>query len=306
MKLGLSQALRAAGERAFWAVLVVGALGLVAGAALVAPLLPAALAGALAVLVTMACAAAVALRHRVTSRRRERSRLDIGSYVLRQTQAGRRVAIYDPATALYHRWYFELRVGEEIGRCRRYGLSMAIIVVTAAARRGANTEASRVQLAQTVNHMVRSVDIAASLDEFEYGICLPHAEAGGAGTTLARLTSELSEHHVTLGLALYPDHGLEGEALIEHARAQIRGGGTPPLQLRTLGALPRPSYSQLARLARDDPPCELKVEAGESIKKIKAGLRRASRRAGISLDVWDKDGAIFFKRAAPARARTAA
>src|SRR5262245_49377058 len=41
----------------------------------------------------------------------------------------RRTALYDAELGVYQSWYFELRLREEIERCRRYGENMTVLVL---------------------------------------------------------------------------------------------------------------------------------------------------------------------------------
>src|SRR5438046_1811237 len=52
-------------------------------------------------------------------------RHDFSSYLEQQVRYGKQIVIRDPQTTLLQRWYFELRVHEEIDRCKRYGNQMA-------------------------------------------------------------------------------------------------------------------------------------------------------------------------------------
>jgi hypothetical protein len=46
---------------------------------------------------------------------------------------------------------------------------------------------------------------------------------------------------------------------------------------------------------------EMSLEAGEAIRSVKVRLRRAATRVGVSLDIWDADGKVYFQSAAPKR-----
>ncbi len=47
----------------------------------------------------------------------------------RITQVARSIPIHDSGIGLHQRWYFDLRLKEESERCRRYGYSMAVVVL---------------------------------------------------------------------------------------------------------------------------------------------------------------------------------
>jgi len=48
---------------------------------------------------------------------------------------------------------------------------------------------------------------------------------------------------------------------------------------------------------------ELSLEAGDAIRSIKVRLRRAATRLGVSLDIWDADGKVYFQAETARRGR---
>jgi hypothetical protein len=52
---------------------------------------------------------------------------------------------------------------------------------------------------------------------------------------------------------------------------------------------------------------ELHLEQAENARAVKVRLRRASKRLGIDIEIWDNDGKVYFKSAvqAPRRRRSA-
>src|SRR4051812_49267870 len=63
----------------------------------------------------------------MTPRRAGRFRRPHG--LQRQVDGLRRTALYDAELGVYQGWYFDLRLREEAARCKRYGLSMAVVIV---------------------------------------------------------------------------------------------------------------------------------------------------------------------------------
>ncbi len=48
---------------------------------------------------------------------------------------------------------------------------------------------------------------------------------------------------------------------------------------------------------------ELVLADGENVRGVKVSLRRAATRLGQSIDIWDADGRVYFRRAVPKRTR---
>jgi diguanylate cyclase (GGDEF)-like protein len=206
------------------AAALIGAVVLIAVVmVLLSGLLGAAVTAALAV---VAGAAAGWSAVKLSERLNEVSGHDVEAFdsqMQRQVKSIKRLAIYDPTTALYHRWYFELRLAEELHRCQRYGLSMAVLYLrlgksptdpTFALEPGSEIRG----LAQITSHVVRSVDLLAHLGENEYAVCLPHSDAEGAEAAVARIAKELKEYEAEIGYAVYPEDAADADSLIVAAR----------------------------------------------------------------------------------------
>ncbi len=140
-------------------------------------------------------------------------------------RGNRRLAIYDSASGLYNRWYLELRLQEEFLRCKRYGVSMAVVVIRLGSV--ALSELSldswgglASTLAHTMAQSVRAVDITAALGPLEFAICLVHCDRAGALSALDRVLEDLHGHPADVGLAVYPEDDCDGKALIELARGR--------------------------------------------------------------------------------------
>jgi GGDEF domain-containing protein len=155
-----------------------------------------------------------------------------------EAQSGKRLAIYDRATGLFHSWYFELRLNEEVERCQRYGSSMAVLAISIEPRDKEeyrrNWKELNSSLGQLVASTVRTVDISASFGHLEYAVCLPQCDGEGARAAATRLVNALGEHSANIGVGLYPEDGTNGKTLLEHARqrphrewASIGDAGSP-------------------------------------------------------------------------------
>jgi GGDEF domain-containing protein len=139
----------------------------------------------------------------------------------------RRFSIRDEATGLLNRWYLERRLDEEAARCKRYGYSMAVIVLKAAVPQLSamsidNWQDKSAETAQRCLTVVRNVDLSALLAPFEFAICLVHCDRPGAEAVLNRLVAELSEYDCAAGIAVLPDDDVAPNAMIELARVRAQ------------------------------------------------------------------------------------
>ena len=139
----------------------------------------------------------------------------------------RRTAIIDQTTGLYTRWYFDRRVDEEAARCRRYGHSMAVVVLrvdvvnlTTFSLDG--WQQRSLEAAQRAAKVVREVDLSAALSPFEFALCLVHCDRDGATRALDRIIEQLPDYACDAGIAVYPQEGYDSPALIDVASARLR------------------------------------------------------------------------------------
>ncbi len=143
--------------------------------------------------------------------------------IMERSARARRFSIRDETTGLLNRWYLERRLDEEASRCKRYGYSMAVIVLKAAVPQISalsldNWQDHSAAAAQRCLSVVRNVDLSALLGPFEFAICLVHCDRNGAETVLNRLSSELREYNCVAGIAVIPDDDVVPNAMIELAR----------------------------------------------------------------------------------------
>ncbi|HLG12731.1 MAG TPA: hypothetical protein VI876_13315 [Dehalococcoidia bacterium] len=145
--------------------------------------------------------------------------------VMERSARARRFSIRDETTGLLNRWYLERRLDEEASRCKRYGYSMAVIVLKTAVPQISgmsidNWQESSTDAAQRCLSVVRNVDLSALLGPFEFAICLVHCDRTGAEVVLERLVGELQEYHCLAGIAVLPDDDVVPNAMIELARVR--------------------------------------------------------------------------------------
>lgn len=173
-------------------------------------------------------------RHRSSTESSITSRTGSLDQILRQVEGLRRTVLYDGDVGLYQRWYFELRLKEEMDRCLRYKLSMAVLVVVVAPRadqREYELQHNAAMAAYATSREVRSVDMTTALGFNEFGIYLVHCDRAGAEAASKRLRSSLGEFESGVGIALFPEDNIEVKQLIELARdranRRLHGDGCP-------------------------------------------------------------------------------
>jgi GGDEF domain-containing protein len=145
--------------------------------------------------------------------------------IMERSAHARRFSIRDESTGLLNRWYLERRLDEEASRCKRYGYTMAVIVLkVAVADLGGMSldswQESSADAAQRCLAAVRNVDLSASLGPFEFAICLVHCDRIGAEGVLDRLINELKEYNCSAGISVLPEDDVVPNAMIELARVR--------------------------------------------------------------------------------------
>lgn len=151
--------------------------------------------------------------------------------VMERSAQARRFSIRDEATGLLNRWYLERRLNEEAARCKRYGYSMAVVVLKAAVPNlgGFSIDGWQEQSADAAQRclaVIRNVDLSALLGPFEFAICLVQCDRTEAIEAIHRLAGELNEYNCSAGLAVLPDDDCEPSAMIELARMRSEPYGT--------------------------------------------------------------------------------
>jgi diguanylate cyclase (GGDEF)-like protein len=143
--------------------------------------------------------------------------------------------VYDPVTGLYSRWYLELRLREEVERCRRYGSSFALVVIrltgVGLAALATDFWVRRVEeIGALTNAALRTVDIVAALGPAELAICLVNCNFGDANSVATRLIACISQDQTSIGVVVFPEDELEPQAIIEVAcnRARLTSSVSRP------------------------------------------------------------------------------
>lgn len=173
--------------------------------------------GAFATLATFVSASAALKLSAGGARRKNASQLKLERAANRTKSA----SLYDPLTAIFHRWYFELRLEEETRRCQRYGQSLSLIALRIErpeqVRPTLEADPLELEVAKLAARTLRAVDIPASLGELEFAFCLPNTDADGARMTARRLREALGSRRHAIGIACYPEHSTDGKRILEYA-----------------------------------------------------------------------------------------
>jgi GGDEF domain-containing protein len=282
-----------ASGRSSAAVLAYGGLATLALGALVAALFaPGVVVGPLAALAAGAYLALLGRAGYSSGRDDDEERMSIGQILERQVQNGRRISIIDPSTGLLQKWYFDLRVSEEISRSSRYGLAMTVVRLSVGSEKPVQEGAEEWHLARAIVRQLRQVDIASRMSGTDFVVCLPHTGNSGGRIVAARLVRSLREWQVKAGVASFPEHGKDVEAL-EGAALACQSDDWPeagPGQPHRHAGL----QQMVARL-RPGEVASLPLAATDSAKLLRQRLRRASKQAGKDIMIWQGPGQMFFR-----------
>jgi hypothetical protein len=101
-------------------------------------------------------------------------------------------------------------------------------------------------------------------------------------------------------MSFCPRDGIDYDALVGRAMPYT------PSAPRTREAGAVPENLQLVKLLDTTPAGEIAVPEGQTIRSIKAKMRRASKRAGVEIRIWEENGTIHFERLEPMRQEGAA
>ena len=227
------------------------------------------------------------------------TRSNISTFLDRQVQRGKRLAIVDPETTLLKRWYFELRLSEELVRRQRYGSSITVLAVERldVPRSGdpaSHSEQPELDFVQMLTHGLRALDFATKVSDGRYCMCLPHTEKSGAQAIAVRLAKEVGRARIAVGVSEYDASEKEARSVIERAFAHtaLVSEWEEPAQPQ----LRRLEYGELVARVSEEETGAVSVAAEETPRAVKARLRRAAKRAGLALRLSDGDGVVYFQR----------
>lgn len=146
-----------------------------------------------------------------------------------------RLARYDQLTGLANRRLFEDRMEAVLARCRRKQRRTAVLFIDLDGFKQVNDTLGHAvgdlllqHVAQQLRHSVREVDTVARLGGDEFVILLEEVEEEQQANVVADMvrrallrpasvSGRLMQVRASIGLAFYPDHGLEASHILRHA-----------------------------------------------------------------------------------------
>lgn len=157
--------------------------------------------------------------------------LDVAQALRREQRA----AVTDSLTGLLNRRGFDERLREEVARAGRSGARLALVVAdcddlklvndTFGHERG---DAVLREVARAMRDAKRVSDVAARIGGDEFALVLPEADADAAASVARRLRerirtapAEECRSSLTVGIAVYPEDGATGAALLRAADAKM-------------------------------------------------------------------------------------
>ncbi len=153
----------------------------------------------------------------------------------RQAELNQHQALHDQLTGLPNRTLFSERIGQAILRARRQGTKLAVALVDLDRFKDINDSLGHgvgdqllVKVGERMGKALRASDTVARLGGDEFGLVLPElATTDALIPVLDRMRAALERPiqleelpigiEVSIGIALYPDHGAEAQVLIQRA-----------------------------------------------------------------------------------------
>lgn len=100
--------------------------------------------------------------------------------------------LIDPRTGLHVRWYFWLRVLDEVNRSTRYGDPFGLLILEAAPGRRSGKKLLD-EAASAVPATIRSTDLGGRLGDGRVGVLLTHQDAESARQARDRILDRLAQ-----------------------------------------------------------------------------------------------------------------
>ncbi|HVU75076.1 MAG TPA: diguanylate cyclase [Mycobacteriales bacterium] len=153
-------------------------------------------------------------------------------------QEAQRLSITDGLTGLWNYRYLTMALAREVERAVRFQRPLAVLMLDLDRFKNINDryghqrgDAVLVEVATRVKGEIREVDVLARYGGEELVCVLPETDAGGAVVIAERIAEAVREAHfegsmvheeplsvtVSIGVAVYPEHGASGAALLRAA-----------------------------------------------------------------------------------------
>lgn len=155
----------------------------------------------------------------------------IASKVLMTTQ---HLAMHDALTGLANRALFEEMVNQQLEMCRRTGANMAVLFIDLDGFKAVNDQhghhvgdALLRAVSERLKAGIRMPDVVARFGGDEFAIVLAQTGAAAAARVAVKLVDRISNPYMidsltveisaSIGIAIYPNSGLDGETLLRRA-----------------------------------------------------------------------------------------
>lgn len=154
---------------------------------------------------------------------------------VRVHEEAQRLSLTDPLTGLWNYRYLKESVRREVERASRFGRMLAVLALDLDRFKEVNDtyghaagDAVLAEFARRVRAEVREVDLAFRQGGEEFVVLLPETDARGGAIVAQRLGAavrdtpitcgdESVEVSVSIGIAVYPDHGVTGAQVLDAA-----------------------------------------------------------------------------------------
>lgn len=184
------------------------------------PLVRAAVVGGLAVLSIGMAVCVVSLSFRNASKQHRAVLLQS----LKYTDERQRPTIYDQFSGLLCKWYFDLRLTEEIDRSARYGLQFSVLYIVLETDSYPTPTALAADVGPRLSGAVRASDLCADLGNQKFVVIMPQTGRTGAITAANRLVRLLTQLKPQTGVACFPEDGDKAGLLFFRAAANCSAG----------------------------------------------------------------------------------
>jgi diguanylate cyclase (GGDEF)-like protein len=154
---------------------------------------------------------------------------------VRVHEEAQRLSLTDPLTGLWNYRYLKESVRREVERANRFGRMLAVLALDLDRFKEVNDtyghaagDAVLAEFARRVRGEVREVDLAFRQGGEEFVVLLPEADARGGAVVAQRLGAAIRDTpiavgdesirvSVSIGIAVYPDHGVNGAQVLDAA-----------------------------------------------------------------------------------------
>jgi two-component system, cell cycle response regulator len=159
---------------------------------------------------------------------------------VRVHKEAQRLSLTDPLTGLWNYRYLRESIRREVERANRFGRMLAVLALDLDRFKEVNDshghgagDAVLVEFARRIRAETREVDLAFRQGGEEFVVLLPETDARGGATVAERLGTAVREAPilletaggetvrvdltVSIGIAVYPDHGPSGQAVLDAA-----------------------------------------------------------------------------------------